>query len=475
MDNLKDVKLEMLFNALDTKNFGMYTDTITSQSMLIMKNHGESLPSGGAFPYQASVRVEKSCEDLGVRQLTLLSLNGYCPCEDCDYDYGVFIKAKAKDPGQFNNLEHIQGHGYSGKLDRIECTTGYLNDNLVLAMEDDIIQQVTADTKWYADAARVYRVKLANDGSEEIDITIGSVTTNIALANVLIQDATTGAYAGNTNIINADAAVNGNIRAIAISDDEMLIIGKPGVLFTIANGAGITAISIEERYIAFMSRTADVQILVEYEQKWATYHQAWLFTLTNPTAAVTDAVSINENGTIDVVNETNVTTTANYGFWDTALTNAYLTYNNTANLWYFAGMDDLGVEMLDIRITGKGTSTIKLASGMARFSAMTNDEVFRVFALQQNMGFLSPLVHSEQPIPGVSYCKFAITVSQSGFPGQDVSEITTHKKRVDIYVPRNLVYVNHWTAGSWMDEDEVAPNRSFQSLLETWSGLTLPV
>jgi hypothetical protein len=476
MDNLKDVKLEMLFNTLNTQNFGMYTDPISGQRTLIMKNHGESLPVGGTFPNQAVATIEKSCEDLGVRQLVLLSLNGYCPCEDCDYGYGVFIKAIAKDPGQFNDLEHIQGRGYSGKLDRIECTAGLLNEDLVYQMEDDIITQVAADTKWYADAFRAYRVVLANDGFEEVDITIAGVTTNIQLAGNVIQDAdANGGYTGNTNIINATPAVNADVRAIAISDTEMIIVGRSGLIFTIADGGGQTTIHIDDRYLGFMSKQADIKITVEYDQKWAQYHQGWMYTLSDPTATTTNAVSINENGTIAVVDESIVSTAANYALWNAALTNAYLTYNNTADVWYFAGMDDLGVEMLDIRITGVGTSTIILASGTYRFSTMTNDEVFRVFALQQNMGDLAPQMRMEQPLANTPYCKFAIRVTRQGFPGQDVSETTVHTKRIDIYVPRNLVYVDHWTNGSWMDEVEAGPNRHFQELLEAWSGLTLPV
>lgn len=484
MHNLREVKHNVLFNSLSTAQAGMFTDSINGDVILKLKQHGLDLPVNANAINLAVARIEKSCEDLGVRKMTLLELNRFCPCEDCDYDYGVFIKSQMRTPGVFNNQEHIQGRGYGGTLARIECTAGVLNDDLALEMEDDIIAQVNADVDRGPEkgspaiAFRAYRVTLANDTTETIDITINGTTTSIALTGAAIQDAdAAGGYTGNTNIINATAAVNPFVRAIAVSATEMLIVGQAnGEVFTVANGGIGTPITIDARYLGFMSKREDEKIMVEYEQKWATFVAGWMFTVSNPTATTTNAVSINENGTGAIVDESIVSTAANYALWNAALTNAFLTYNDTANVWYFAGLEDLGVTSLDIRITGVGTSRVILGvSPFGRYPSLTNDDVFRVFANAQHMGALSSEMRMEQPIADTPYCKFAITIVHDGIPGQDVSEHTRGEIRVDIYVPKNLVYVDHWTNGSWMDELEAAPNRHFQELLEAWSGLTLPV
>jgi hypothetical protein len=483
MHNLRGIKHEILFNSLSALNAGMFTDSVTTKRNLFLKkkDFGIQLEYGGTA---GDVTIEKSCYDPGNLKMSLLELTGVCPCDDCNTEYSILLRSRHKNPGQFNDNEHILVRPYSTMLDRVECTAGYLNTDLVLAMEDDLIYQINADIARTgeiggpAKAFRVYRVTTANGGDEILDITINGTTTSINLAETKLAGTTVaGADDGNANVINATAAVNDYIRCIPISATEFLLIGQAnGEEFYAADGGGVSTLGFTNRYLGIVAKDPMIQVDVEYDSKWADLVKGWLFVHTAPTAITADAIVIVENATQTSVGETTVDAThmANLAG---ALTYGYASFNDTADVFYVAGIDDLGVEKLDVKLTSIATSTyVTSMTPFGRFPALTNDEVFRVFANKQHMGNLSSEMRLDQPIADTDYCKFAITAKLYNVVAQHGPDAyTTKEVRVDVYVPKSIIHTDHWTNGSWMDETEAAPDRHFQELLEAWSGLTLPL
>lgn len=483
MHNLRGVKKEVLFNSLSAAMIGMYTDSITGNDVLFFKNHGFAVENSGAIGRDVSIK--KSCEDPGNLKATLLELTGICPCDDCNSEYSIILRSRVKNPGQFNDNEHILVRGYQGVLDRVDCTAGYLNDSLVLQMEDDLIQQVNSDISRTgevggpAKAFRAYRITTDNSGDEILDVTINGVTTSINLVETLLAGTTTGggAHDGNANVINATAAVNTYVRCIPISATEFLLVGMGlGEEFYAADGGGAATLGFTNRYMGIVSRDPMIQVDVEYDSKWASLVKAWLFVHRAPTAITANAIQIIENaGPLVTIGE-NTDDWAHLGALAGALTNGYASCNNTADVFYVAGIDDLGVQKLDVKLTTLATSTYVISgTPFGRFPMMINDEVFRVFANKQHMGNLSTEMRLEQPLPNTQYCKFVVVgrlrdqVAQHGPDRYNDGEV-----RVDIYVPESIIHADHWINGLWNDETEVGANRHFQELLEAWSGLTLP-
>jgi len=481
MHNLRGVKKEVLFNSLSGAMIGMFADSITGGNVLFFKNQGFAVENGGAG---TDVSIKKSCEDPGNLKATLLELTGICPCDDCNSEYSIILRSRVKNPGQFNDNEHILVRGYQGILDRVDCTAGYLNDSLVLQMEDDLINQVNSDIPRTGEvggparAFRAYRITTASTGTEVLDVTINGVTTTINLTEAkLIGTTVGGADNGNANIINNNAFVNPFIRCIPISATEFLLVGLGnGEVFTAEDGGGLATLGFTNRYLGIISRDPMVQVDVEYDSKWANLVKAWLFVHRAPTAITANAIQIIENAgplatvaedTDDATHLANITV---------PLTFACASFNDTTDVFYIAGIDDLGVQKLDVKLTTLATSTYVISgTPFGRFPMMINNEVFRVFANKQHMGNLSTEMRLEQPLPNTNYCKFVVVgrlrdvVAQHGPDRYNDSEV-----RVDVYVPESIIHADHWINGSWNDETEVGANRHFQELLEAWSGLTLP-
>ena len=484
MHNLRGIKHKILFNSLTGHSAGMYTDSVTSNDILFLREHGIQIENGGVG---ADVRIEKSCYDPGNLKMTLLELTGICPCDDCNTEYGILLRSRAKDPGQFNNLEHMQVRAYSTMLDRVECTAGYLNADLVLAMEDDLIKQINADIARSgmqggpAKAFRVYRVTTDNSGNEILDVTINGTTTTVTLNETkLIGTTQGGADDGNANIINGTAAINPYVRCIPISTTEFLLIGQAnGEEFYAEDGGGASTLTFDHRYLGIVAKDPMIQVDVEYDSKWADVVNGWLFIHTAPTAITANAISIAVNTTAIAMVQENTVDVTHLAAIQAPLTaggGGMASYNDTADVFYIAGIEDLGVQKLDVKLTTLATSTyVSSMTPFGRFPQMTNDEVFRVFNNAQHMGKLSTEMRMEQPLPNTNYCKFAITgrvrdvVAQPGVDSYEDREI-----RVDIYVPESIIHTDHWINGSWNDETEVGADRHFQELLENWSGLTLP-
>ncbi len=485
MHNLRGNKHKILFNTLTGHSAGIVTDTVEGGTFLFLREHGLQINNNVAG---TDVKIEKSCFDPGNLKMTLLELTGVCPCDDCNTEYSLFLRMRAKDPGQFNNNEHIQGRGYTTMLDRIECTAGYLNSDLVLGMEDDLISQINADIARTgiqggpAKAFRVYRITTDNSGNEILDVTINGTTTTVNLVETKLIGTTQGGGAddGNANVINAVAAINDYVRCIPISTTEFLLVGQAnGEEFYAEDGGGASTLGFTNRYLGIVSKDAMIQVDVEYDSIWAEKVDGWLFTHTAPTAVTANAIAISVNTTATAMVQENTVNATHLAALQAPLTaggGGVASFNDTADVFYIAGIGDLGVQKLDVKLTTLATSTyVTSMTPFGRFPQMTNDEVFRVFANMQHMGNLSSEMRLEQPIANINYCKFALTgwvrnvVAQPGVDSYETREI-----RVDIYVPESIIHTDHWINGSWNDETEVGANRHFQELLEQFCGYALP-
>ena len=479
MHNLKERSQKFLYNSLDASMFGVVTDSVTGASTLVIKDRGMQLP----LPTGAPINVSIGCTEQGENEIVLLELGNLCPCQDCDYEYYLNIRKIVQKPGVFNDDIRMTSQPYTGTIDRVECTGGVLDDAIVLAMEDDLITQIHSDAGVYDkkkplfDASRVYLVTLANTGTEAINVTIGLVTTTINLIGTHITDTTNPYTDGNTNIINATAAVNGSIRAIAVSATQMMIVGEPGVLFTIADGGGAATITIEARYLAVMSLNKDYQFMVEYKPSWATSHKAWFYNLSAPTAVTAAAIKINVNGTVSNVGESTVDAT-NLGNIQTPLTAAatgYVTYNDTADVFYVAGFEDLGMESLYVHTNMVATTVIEVAMTTGLWPCMGADDVFRLFNNARHEGNLGNQSYQVSPIQGAEYCHIHIDTKLLDIAQHGPNRYNYHLTEVDFYILKSELLEDHWTNGSWNDELEAAPDRNFLEMINHWSGVAWPI
>lgn len=474
MQNLKNPNKDILINELTVKDFGMYEDELTSNNMLLFKKHGLELPDDGSGSYAT---VVKGCANPGVLDSVTVVLNAECPCDECNYEYGITLIKRVKHPGVMNFDYVPERRIYYGKLDSIDCTAGYITDAHLLIMENDLLSQMKDSEMSYSfsEARRFYKV-IDDDSSDASTITITD-------ENGVATPITTGGGGTNdlVNKINDDSTVSAYVFAFATADDELFLTSvKPGYLFTAEAGIDVT---IVERGLWIQSKrdeygNAEVHFDIEVESSFGIVKGLNLLKVDASTATTsTLTIASYDYATKDVTLTT--TSGANIG--------AFLTSASAISGIY---AHRVGAAGTDVYIVGDSTldyftarvpvgSTLKIDESWSKkrmYPSLTGSDVFKMFANIKDQGSLGHLTYLNQPNPADEYCHYNIEINYPDKPAiHGASHRDYMKQIVNIYIKKSYLETDFWdnTNELWestADDAGFAADLTFDELIEQWCG-----
>lgn len=492
MDNLKDPKNIVLMNTLGWGDIALYGDTENHVRVLVLKQLGISIPGApyvsGDIDTESStanagvppsgIKISKSCTDDGDLAAMKIILTPECPCEDCNYEYGIQLRKRVKNPGVNNPDFHDHYQPYVGKLAKVHCdgTTGMITTADQIAMESDLMAQISHDEQAWGTLQRYYIM-------EDLDSSTDSIVT-ITYNGVVYTITATGHTAGQLAVaINATATLSDAVMAFGTSDPDVIMITTflPGVEFTAAPDTATSTTDQIERGLLFMTNDLNRHVSIVVDPGFATTEKMSFIYLTGLTTAGSTYVKLSGSSFTTVSgtaanNATEATTASNLNTAmgalvtaDEALATAIA--SDGVVIWGGSTIDRLKVTHSAL---STAVNTIK-ATGDGFFPFMTADDIFGLFN-EQHMGELANQVYSEQVQKGAKYCKYELQFLGDDVPlvGDGASYYGHHKQRLAIYIKQDLTDDNIWTDAAnesvfKPSTAPVSPDRTIEDLLEVWA------
>ena len=473
--NYKDRPL--LITNLTVADFGVYLetnpDTGGTTKHLVVKKIGLDIP------YNSSAVIRQSNTMEGALKSVLLSINAPCPCQDCNYEYGIEIVRKVKNPGVLNDVISPRRRFYGGNIETIgTCSNGEMSDADKLTMEDEILNQILLDRglgtreEAIVDGRRLYLITVAAandqrltitdaDGDETITMDTGSTALTIA------------------NDINSNTK---GLYAFAISTTRIAITSSAvGKLFTLADGGGAGTITVFDRYLWITSRSVDDQFEVAFENGFLTLTRFNMLKLTNAYTAGNLKIAVGGTATANIAGNAASATFAgsiNTAIGNASITGVYASYNNQGSIediYIYSGVQELKVKTLNT-----GVTVAVQYSGGGVYPAMNWEEVFREFAQASGNNGLSHLVPLTQPAEGDKYCKLTIEITNTIGSEHGANYGNSYKQVQTIYIKQGKGSDHLWhdpatsaASGMWestADSGTFSATKDINDLIAWWSG-----
>lgn len=457
-----------LFNTVTAADMGYYTDSITGKKNLILKKDGIQIP----FVSGSTVKTVISPLP-GEYKSVRLVVNPACPCEDCNYEYGIVITKKVKRPGVGNSDYYPTGRFYGDKLHRIgTCSNGIMAAADIAIIENEIMSQITADTGGGMEnstpaivGAKKYYLISDDDDSDAsvISVTHGGATVTVTSVTAAFNLAT---------VFNAQANVNAKLVCYQYDKTgttrKFLITSiDDGYEFTIAAG---TDTSIVEKGLLLTAKNLDIQFEVEAQLGvFEVKNGISLTSVTGCTYTNVNQLDMRIDGTrLEVPFDTNLATS--------------VAAINTAQTGKFgvAAKDTTMLVMLNPDYADKMTAFAGVVatdavhkaadfnhSSKASFPFLTPDDVFVEFSQLRHLGGLLSMVHDEKPIKDVEYVKINISYTKSGHAAiHGASHGVDYKSGYTLYI-RKSVYDD--TTAKWATAGmEAGTDISLQTMIGNW-------
>jgi len=473
MGNLSKPIPKLLFNTLAASDFGI------SQDMLIALQGSYFRPG---FKFHAlGVGLEMECymtgcitrekiePDDGSIKCQLLTINDLCPCEDCNYEYGITIEGTVRDPGVLNDNYYPTNRFYGSVLDNVqECSDGTMSEEDVLLMEDTILKQIFDDEDAIVEAGRMYLIS-DDDATDESTLVINSNGNTITIT--VAGDHSTPAVTGISDFVTAiNVQLAGEITAFPGATDTEFYLISPvgGANFTVEAG---TDTSITWRKIAIRQKDVNVQFHVKYDNSFvAGIEGCYGFMLDCTDDSVADVDIYFQDGSGDSFSEADIDDLVD------SINDADIglrAVNVDGYHVWVTGVQEF--DDLSIRVTFPAGSSILLVGlvqdPFGRFPYLTSDDVFRVFMHVPQNGMLSNMTYRRnEPIDGERYVKYILTSTCDHVDSlsEGASHLNLFRGSIEIYILESLVDDLLWDSNDWMDSDPAIPDSSFDDLIEAF-------
>jgi hypothetical protein len=271
--NLSQPSKKVLFNVIDSSAIGAYYDTMLAKKVLVLKDHGYSIPF-----ISGVTKVYVSHTTSWLPKVQLVSLTGNMPCVECNYDYGLSIRKSVKKPGVDNSDYYHKMTPYSGLITK-PVSQAAPNDHLIslaqiLTMKETIIEQINKDLGYkpafpYEQPGTIVKAgkSLILDSwnaASAMTLNAGLTSQHIVAASGTIAGFIANINAGTTAYAYQHPTVATSIVIIAHEDVNF------GNTLTFTNTAGTIANTNTEIYIGLIAKYTDVTFSVEMDPFWGT-------------------------------------------------------------------------------------------------------------------------------------------------------------------------------------------------------------
>lgn len=460
----------ILVNGAASADIQKFDDVLQgNMHMLHFKKHGIVLPSRiGSDSGTIIGSWTKSYPTPGAYKMVNLVINPACPCEDCNYSYGINIVASHKDPGIFNSQWAPESRFYTGQIPAIgTCNGTALSAADIVTIENDIIDQITNDNglgTYQGPAANANGVIGAIVEARKFYYFVVSDNNNLSGFTITHADGTTTAYSVDANGVagawgaafNADAAVNTVYKAIRLGTDTYMITtfdaGLKFSLGTLLLGTAAT------KGINLKSKDINETFYIQYDKGFATATGMFYFEITDSAVTfaqngldmliyIDGALHSETNstgaGAANAVTDINVAQQTShdvYGSAPTSTANTTVVIASLADITLAISLDT--TTLTTIIITDRNTPS-------GQFARQTQDDVFREFHNHPFDGTLRSQHRPVLPLADTDYAIFIIRCLQGTYGLHGASHGASYNSEVIAYV-------------------KVSEAEAFETILDSW-------
>jgi len=494
MRNIRKPVQRILLNTLSYQDVGLYNDYNTKKKVMTFKKLGIQIFGDAATGTKASpavpaitstlatgLTVAKSTTASGSMQMLFMSIEPPAPCETCNWDYGVSIREKVKLPGVHSNRANVSTISYGDTMATVATSGGYITDAYQLLAEDDIITQIANNlgkhiaeqrypmkmTGSAVEARRAYKCTI--DSSKAADITVKDADGTATTVTL------TTAKKGSAEAINDNATLRAYVIAFAgTGTNEIYIMSASnGGLFTIEDGGGTGTLTIDERYVVFISKDDEIQFDVLVEKSLgATFSKHSLYTLSGMTGAGTTTLTVDGTATAaanDSATEVTMSANINTKLNDASITDVYATGDPDQTIVFVYAAST--AQVVNFTFSALSTTTLTYQyCGYPHYPQLTSEDVFRMFWNNMDGGHLAAMQYGDQPLKDTDYNVYYIrneNLKITSLHGAGYNQ--TGEVEYEIYIPKSICGTSYWDADvngaySYMSAPTTA-DTSFETLL----------
>ena len=431
INNLNYPVERFMFNtALGSDEYGLYASTRRGRLMFSLKKEGLALPGfvatsvSGAAPAPGAgslpttiLGVSKSVTSAGTINGGIIWLKNEAPCEDCNFSYHLNFRKEVERPGETNMETNQYYRYYGGSIKRPSITGNVIDDETMLAIEDDLITQITSD---YISTDLIDKHDRAICEARRVYVVTDNANNDVSAFTVTKPDGTTATFTSDGAFDNLDDKVNATnyLKAYKIGKSGtvstyLITSVNKGYLFTLEAGTDTT---IVKHGIYYKGISADVRAIPSFDVDFGEIELLSIVTIAGNTGKIRISGAV---GGVQFSQEsaafTSGTVGTRVGVINTANTGAYN---------YFASAQSttvvvvaLGIKTFKVKNTNSGTNTITyVVNDFGTWPYLTGEDVFRLFALRPQ-SFMPKWEHLDQPSATSSWNKYTINIKSSDVPG----------------------------------------------------------
>lgn len=479
VNNLNYPVERFLFNQdIGTDSVALVASAKQKRLLLALKKEGLTLPGYVATSVPANapnagsgtlpdtvLSISKATTTYATKNAGIIWLKNDAPCGDCNFSYHLNFRKFVERPGEENFETNMYYRYYGGTIARPEILGSTFTDETMIAIEDDLITQITNDYKGtdlidkhdraICEARRAYII--TDDGATD-----ESVITLHKPDGTTVDYITDGAFGNLDDKINA----GGLLVAYRLSATKYLVTSvTKGYLYTLEAGTDTTVIKHGIHYNAI---TNTVRAIPSFDISFGEIELLSILTITGHSGKIKIAgKDIYGQFSIESGVYTNTTALLRAKALNDANTAAV-----TASIplrGYFAHgpnsttevvtVVSLGIRTLSAINSNGGTNTIAYAvNDYGKWGYLTGTDVFRLFAMKPTSS-MPQWEHLDQPSESSEWNKYTINVKNNNVPaaaGAGGGDLAANERTLILYVRKDLSAVS-----------------AFETILQKWANLNI--
>ena len=472
VNNLNYPVERFLFNQdIGTDYVALVASAKQKRLLLALKKEGLTLPGfvatsvpanapnagSGALP-DTVLSISKATTTYATKNAGIIWLKNDAPCGDCNFSYHLNFRKFVERPGEENFETNMYYRYYGGTIARPEILGSTFTDETMIAIEDDLITQITDD---YKGTELIDKHDRAICEARRAYIITDDVATDESAVILHKPDGTTVTYTTNGAFGNLDDKINagGLLVAYRLSATKYLVTSvTKGYLYTLEAGTDTTVVKHGIHYNAI---TTTVRAIPSFDISFGEIELLSILTITGHTGKIKIAGK-DANGQFSV--ESGAYTNTN------ALTRAVAinTANSAARSYFAHGPSSvtevvtvvsLGIRTLSAINSDGGTNVIDYSvNDYGKWGYLTGTDVFRLFAMKPTSS-MPQWEHLDQPSESSEWNKYTINVKKNNVPataGAGGGDLAANERTLMLYVRKDLSAVS-----------------TFETILQKWANLNI--
>ena len=480
VNNLNYPVERFLFNQdIGTDYVALVASAKQKRLLLALKKEGLTLPGFVATSVPANapnagsgtlpdtvLSISKATTTYATKNAGIIWLKNDAPCGDCNFSYHLNFRKFVERPGEENFETNMYYRYYGGTIARPEILGSTFTDETMIAIEDDLITQITDD---YKGTELIDKHDRAICEARRAYIITDDVATDASTITFHKPDGTSVTFTSDSGFGNLDAKIN----AYQISNKQIFIAYRlsatkylvtsvdKGYLYTIEAGTDTTVVKHGIHYNAI---TTTVRAIPSFDTSFGEIELLSIATITGHTGKIKIAGK-DADGQFSL----NVTHPAVYTDLNALTRAGVINTANTSGRGYFAHGPNSNTEVVTVVALGIRTFSIINISGgtnviaysvndYGKWGYLTGTDVFRLFAMKPTSS-MPQWEHLDQPSESSEWNKYTINVKKNNVPaaaGAGGGDLAANERTLMLYVRKDLSAVS-----------------TFETILQEWANMDI--